>query len=38
VAIEIKIPPNLKKKKHENNGNMETFRGIIHPYVVVSKG
>jgi hypothetical protein len=28
--------PVLFKKKHENNGNVEKFRGIIHPYVVVA--
>jgi hypothetical protein len=27
--------PTLFKKKHENNGNVENFRGIICPYVVV---
>jgi hypothetical protein len=35
VAILTKIPPYLKKKKHENNGNVENFHGIICPYVVV---
>jgi hypothetical protein len=34
VAISTKIPPYLKKK-YETNGNVENFRGIIRPYVVV---
>jgi hypothetical protein len=43
VAISTNVRGNIDenaalfKKNHENNGNVEKFRGIIRPYVVVHK-